>query len=193
MNKLLFISVIFAMLVFFPREMQNAIHLPEYTQEKVVVIDELPSIIKNKNRGDLASFMRAIAKMESNHDHHVVNRFGMMGKYQFSPKTLRSLGFDVTQEQFLADPELQDRAMIKFIKQNRRALRGIIRDYAGTHTIDGVNITESGILAGAHLAGVGGVLSYFRPDQHQHPQSDANGATVELYLKKFSGYTIPRI
>jgi len=53
--------------------------------------------------------------------------------------------------------------------------------------IGGFVVTESGILAAAHLAGPGNVKKYLR-SYGKKSVSDAFGSSVEYYMKKFSGY-----
>ena len=58
-------------------------------------------------------FAARITKQESGGDISVVNSIGAMGKYQFTPGTLASVapscvGHDVSQDEFLADENLQD-------------------------------------------------------------------------------------
>jgi hypothetical protein len=144
---------------------------------------------KTTYRGDLLAFMNKLAKIESNNNPKVVNRFGMMGKYQFSPRTLRLMGFKESKEEFLNNEQLQDSALVMYMKENRQILRNIIRKYDGTYH-RGVYVTKSGILASAHLAGHGGVMAFFDPDKHDYATADANGTTVELYMTKFANYRI---
>ena len=140
-------------------------------------------------RGDLAAFMTAIGKYESGNNPEVVNETNHMGKYQFHPHTLAVLGINTTKDSFLSNPALQDSAMIKYMKLNFAALRPIISQFAGKWH-NGVYVTVSGILAGAHLVGSGGMKTYFYPDKYAYATSDHNGATAEYYLKKFSNYAI---
>lgn len=58
-------------------------------------------------------FAKAIAQQESGGDSMIVNEIGAMGKYQFMPDTLAAvapdcMGRQVSQEEFLADENLQD-------------------------------------------------------------------------------------
>jgi hypothetical protein len=53
--------------------------------------------------------------------------------------------------------------------------------------INGIRITESGILAAAHLAGAGSVKKYLRSNGVDN-FTDAYGTNIEHYLKKFAGY-----
>lgn len=138
---------------------------------------------------DLHKFMHQMSMVESNNTLHAVNRFGMMGKYQFSPRTLKAMGIDVSQEEFLRNEELQDSAMVRLMKSNRRALRQIIARYHGK-TVNGVYVTESGILAGAHLVGAGGVLAFFYPEKYSYNTVDGNGTSVVYYMNKFANYDI---
>jgi hypothetical protein len=159
------------------------------------IIDQPPV----PQKGDLYVFLNAMAERESNNNPHVVNRFGYMGKYQFGGKTLWGLGrrFKVTRAEFLGDVELQDRAMMMYLKDNRARLREIIVEYDG-NWYNGIYITESGILAGAHLIGPYGVMAYFNPDYRivrngrtVRPRlKDGNGTSVEEYLETFSGYVL---
>jgi uncharacterized protein with ParB-like and HNH nuclease domain len=53
--------------------------------------------------------------------------------------------------------------------------------------INGIEITESGILAAAHLAGAGNVKKYLRSNGEKNA-FDAFGTDVEQYMKRFGGY-----
>ena len=61
-------------------------------------------------------FLDAIGYRESSNRYDVVNKYGYMGKYQFGKSTLKGLGFKVTKEEFLNNPELQEQAMIALFK-----------------------------------------------------------------------------
>ena len=67
-------------------------------------------------------------------------------------------------------------------------MRRDIKKYVGT-SIKGVEITESGMLAAAHLAGPGNVMKYLR-SYGKINFKDAYGSTIVNYLRKFSGYDI---
>lgn len=58
--------------------------------------------------------------------------------------------------------------------------------------IKGIEVTESGILAAAHLAGAGNVKKYLRSGGVLDVE-DAYGTTIAYYLKKFKGYDISTI
>lgn len=152
--------------------------------DKVKTTNKKPSY-----QGDLSAFMTKLAKIESNNDPRAVNRFGMIGKYQFSPRTLRLMGFTESRQEFLSNEQLQDSALITYMKENRRILNRVIRKYENTY-VKGVYVTRSGILASAHLAGHGGVWAFFDPTKHHYATTDANGTSVKLYMQKFANYHI---
>lgn len=130
-------------------------------------------------------FKEAVAFKESRGNYRIVNDFGYMGKYQFGIETLKILGiYDANQ--FLYSPELQEKAFLANAQRNKWILRQDIARFEGKK-ISGVIITESGILAAAHLAGPGSVKKFLR-SYGNDTFSDAFGTSVRSYLKKFSGY-----
>ncbi len=133
------------------------------------------------------SFREALGFKESQGRYWAVNTLGYMGKYQFGCTTLEQLGV-YNFEQFLSSPRLQERVFEKNIRYNRKQLASYIRMYNGK-TVGGVKITESGILAAAHLSGAGGVKRFLKSGGDIYT-SDAYGTTVRGYLKKFSGYDL---
>lgn len=163
--------------------------LATLVEKPVVAKKPVVKRAKRVYRGDVKAFMQLMARVESDNTPTARNRFGMLGKYQFSPKTIRALGYSVSADEFLSDPSLQDEVMVKYMKDNRRTLSKLIRNYAGLE-VNGVVVTESGILAGAHLAGTGGLLAFFYPEKYGYRTSDANGTSVAYYMKKFSGYDL---
>jgi hypothetical protein len=130
-------------------------------------------------------FREALGFKESQGIYDRVNRFGYMGKYQFAKSTLNMLGVYDTSN-FLYDAELQENAMTAYMSKNKWILRREIKRYVGSH-MNGVKVTESGILAAAHLAGAGNVKTYLRSGG-KIGFSDAFGTSIRYYLKKFSGY-----
>lgn len=130
-------------------------------------------------------FKEAIAFKESRGDYFTVNTLGYLGKYQFGAETLKLIGI-YNPNQFLYNPELQEKAFLANAERNKWILRKDIKRFDGKK-INGVLVTESGILAAAHLAGPGSVKKFLRSAGTQN-FSDAYGSTVKYYMKKFSGY-----
>jgi hypothetical protein len=108
-----------------------------------------------------------------------------MGKYQFGIGTLELLGIYNSAE-FLNSPQLQEAAFYTNASRNKWILIRDIARFEGK-VINGVKVTESGILAAAHLAGPGSVKKYLRSWGAQS-FSDAFGTSIRNYLKKFGGY-----
>ena len=137
---------------------------------------------------DFVGFKEALAFNESGRRYHIVNKLGYMGKYQFGMGTLRELDIRVSHREFLNSPELQEEAFKRYVKENRKILEKEIRRYDGKY-INGIKITESGILAAAHLAGAGAVKKFLRSGGKQST-TDAFGTRIEDYLIKFAGYDL---
>jgi hypothetical protein len=51
----------------------------------------------------------------------------------------------------------------------------------------GIRVTESGILAAAHLGGVGSVKKFFRNNGNRY-YKDAYGTSIRSYMREFGGY-----
>ena len=131
-------------------------------------------------------FLEAIGHRESSNNYSVVNEFGYMGKYQFGKATLKGLGINVTKEEFINDHRLQERAMHMLLSHNRKKLKRYIKKYEG-QIIHGVLITESGVLAAAHLAGQGNVRKFLK---NGFVFEDGNGTKMTSYMKQFGGYIL---
>lgn len=133
---------------------------------------------------DHNAFLEALGHKESRNNYKVVNTYGYMGRYQFGKATLKGLGFDITREEFLNSPELQEIAMQALLEHNKKKLSKFIEKYEG-EVVHGVYVTESGVLAAAHLAGQGNVKKFFRSGNEF---KDGYGTRLTSYMTKFSGY-----
>jgi hypothetical protein len=131
-------------------------------------------------------FLDAIGMRESSNRYDVVNGWGYMGKYQFGKRTLKALGYNVSKKEFLNSPHIQERAMLDLLEHNRKILNNYIEYWDGKK-INGKTITESGILAAAHLAGPGNVKKFLKEGKEF---KDGNGTKLTSYLTEFSGYRI---
>jgi len=144
---------------------------------KAEVIDEIPN---------LNLFLNDIGFRESSNRYNVVNQYGYMGKYQFGIKTLRQIGIETTKKEFLSSPDLQEEAMITLLKANQHNLRRQIKKYDGK-LVNGILVTESGLLAAAHLGGPGSVKKWLRSGEDFR---DGNGTKITSYIKTFNGYDL---
>ena len=130
-------------------------------------------------------FKESVAFKESRGNYRIVNDFGYLGKYQFGLETLKLLGI-FNADEFLHNPELQEKAFLANSQRNKWILRKDIARFEGKK-ISGITITESGILAAAHLAGAGSVKKFLR-SYGGDTFSDAFGSSIRSYMRKFSGF-----
>ncbi len=144
------------------------------------VIKSIPKLGKS-----YIGFKEAVAFKESRGNYKIVNQYGYLGKYQFGKGTLSLIGIRDA-KLFLETPELQEAAFYANASRNKWILIRDIARFSGK-TINGIEITESGILAAAHLAGPGSVKKYLR-SWGANSFSDAFGTTIGHYIKKFGGY-----
>ena len=135
---------------------------------------------------DHNAFLDKLGFSESGNDYEKVNRLGYMGKYQFGKHTLNLLDIKTTKKEFLSSPDLQEYAVSKLLEENKKTLRRFIKKYDGK-IVHGVYVTESGILAAAHLGGAGNVIKWFRSG---NDFKDAYGTSISTYMTKFSGYSL---
>ena len=145
-----------------------------------------PVLIEIIETDQTEDFLNAVGFKESGNRYDIVNKFGYMGRYQFGRGTLKGLGYKVTQEEFLNSPEIQERAMMDLLKHNKKKLQKYIDKYEG-QTIHGIYITESGVLAAAHLGGQGNVKKFFRRGKKF---KDGFGTGITPYMEKFAGYDL---
>ena len=151
---------------------------------RVTIVDSpaiIPDIIK-----DHSLFLQDLGHQESGNRYEVVNRFGYMGKYQFGKSTLKTIRIKTSTREFLRDSVLQELAMHKLLVYNRKKLKKLIDEYSG-ETVHGVLVTESGLLAAAHLGGAGSVKKWFRSGKVRR---DGNGVRITTYMVKFGGYIL---
>ncbi|MCK5815171.1 MAG: peptidoglycan-binding protein LysM [Flavobacteriaceae bacterium] len=135
-------------------------------------------------------FREAVGFKESRNRYHIVNKFGYLGKYQFGKSTLKRLKIHNV-ENFLKNPEQQEKAFKALCSLNKHILKKDIKRSVGKK-INGVRITESGILAAAHLSGAGNVRKFLRSNGTVN-FNDAFGTTIQHYIIQFSGYDVSEI
>ncbi|MDO5607793.1 MAG: peptidoglycan-binding protein LysM [Capnocytophaga sp.] len=149
-----------------------------------------PEIVPPMIGKSFIGFKEALAYRESRGNYFIVNPYGYVGKYQFGKSALRHYGIDNVDE-FLNSPEQQEKLFEVSLQRNKWMLRREINRYAGKW-INGIRITESGILAAAHLAGVQSVKNFFK-HQGDYFFADANGTTLQNYMKYFAGYDLEAV
>lgn len=135
-------------------------------------------------------YKEAIGFKESQNKYRKVNTLGYMGKYQFGAETLKSIGINDSVH-FLNNPRLQEKAFVTLLSRNKFILQEYIEKYEGK-IISNIKITESGILAAAHLGGAGSVIKFFKTNG-QRRVKDQYGTSIRSYLRDFAGYETKNI
>jgi len=160
-------------------------------EKSIKYIDTLPIGTKK--------FLDYLASRESTNLWDTSNIYGYIGKYQMGEAALSDVGRKITIKDFIKNPSIwpeneQDKDVVKWMKLNKRRLKSYIKIYDGT-IIDSIKITESGILAAAHLAGAKGVKRYLDnnglPDKKGITDTiDKNGTKLSDYMRDFANYEI---
>ena len=152
------------------------------------------ALIKHNKTQEYKRFLYDLGRSESSNDYHRYNKYGYIGRYQFGFAARKLAGFEhITFYDFVNNPSIwpaehQDYAMSILLEKNITELQDIINQIESGKLVVyafGKPVTKSGILAGAHLAGYGGVKRYVH--KNRNPR-DAFGTSLEQYLYKFSGY-----
>jgi hypothetical protein len=140
---------------------------------------------------ELGRWKDSLGFYESSGNWTACNSVGCMGKYQFQQGTLEMLGYSgIEPEVFKTNPNIfppsmQEEALKKLIRYNSNYLKKY-DNYLGTE-FNGIQITKSGLLAAAHLSGLGGIEDFFEENKNY---KDINGTSVACYLRKFGNYNI---
>jgi len=153
-------------------------------------------------KGYFNDFKDALGFRESGNRYNVVNSYGYVGRFQFGKERLWDLGLSlngwkpsgwkwnnrdkITVEQFLADKKLQDTLFSLHVDLLMEIIKRRFIDYLN-RKIGGVMITESGLVAGMHLKGEGGVKRFLESGKSN---IDGYGTQITEYIDKFSGYCL---
>ncbi len=162
---------------------------------------------------NLQDFLNDLGSRESGGNYKALNKYGYAGKYQMGEAALIDCGYYKKQNRiynndwkgtftgkdgifsitdFLNNPRVQEKAQIIFKKRQWQYLKAVGADKYIGKIINGITITASGILAGAHLKGAGSVSAYLKSEGKINDK-DAFGTSVETYIKMFAGYDVSAI
>lgn len=159
-------------------------------------------------------FLHALAQRESSMQADNVNtRTRYAGLYQMGEAAMQDVGlysgdatkrndyvgsftgrYGVTSLQgFLSDPDAQTKAITDYHNRVWNSYltnngSGGAANYIG-QTINGIQVTQSGLIAAAHLVGHGDVKKWLNSGGTFMPQ-DGNGTKLVEYLQKFAGYSL---
>jgi hypothetical protein len=174
------------------------------------------------SKGGIAEFLVALFASEGGGVVDIENKFGYIGKYQFGESALTDLGYykgdsssnhtalgkfkydwigewtgkngATSKDVFLKSETIQDIAAHDWIKLLCKQMKHYdLAKYIGD-TMAGFEITESGIIAAAHLKGFGNAahpgVNQFLRSGGTNDGNDANGTKVSDYMKKFADYDL---
>jgi hypothetical protein len=139
---------------------------------------------------DFNGFKELLAFKESTGNYKRINKFGYMGKFQFNLNTLKMYRV-FNAKKFINNPKLQERVFLINVQRNKWILRKDIKWFVGTK-INNIVVTESGIIAAAHLAGPGNVKKYLR-SEGAFNSKDAFGTSISMYMEYFKNYDLSMI
>jgi integrating conjugative element protein (TIGR03758 family) len=154
----------------------------------------------------------ALRQFESSNDPKLVNTVtGFAGWYQMGEDALIDAGYyrrDATPNRndfnpssftgknginnladFLASPAKQTQAITDYNQKQWSYITAMGLDKAIGRTINGIVITESGLLAGAHLVGVGGLQQFINSNGGIVPR-DGNNTPITRYVRDFGGFAL---
>ena len=153
----------------------------------------------------LENFFAELGYRESSGKYDNDNNPYYYGMYQLGKLALTEAGYyDIKKDKFtgknginskkdfLNDPAAQEDAVRCFEQAQWKQLKNMCNKYYYNQKINGIQLTDSGLLAGAHLVGPSEVCKYLKSNGKYIPR-DGNGTSVEEYIKNFAGYDISEI
>jgi len=165
---------------------QRVEELSQIQTEEIAKLEIEMEVSMAEEIPNLNIFLNDLGYRESSNRYDVVNQYGYMGKYQFGKSTLKGLGYNISKEEFLSSPDLQEEAIRKLLKSNKKILKKQIKKFDGK-LVNGILVTESGLLAAAHLVGPGNVKKWVRNGKMS---KDGNGVKLTEYINTFNGYNL---
>ncbi len=143
---------------------------------------------------EYSDYLAALSARESSNNPGSVNKYGFLGSYQMGESALIDAGYYLkdhtpntndwtgtwtgkngvhSKADFLANAAVQTQAIKDYNIKQWGYISNLGLDHSVGQTIAGIVMTESGLLAGAHLVGVGGLKTFLQSNGAQIP-SDAN-------------------
>jgi integrating conjugative element protein (TIGR03758 family) len=162
--------------------------------------------------GHYADYLGRLARMESGNNAGARNDYGYLGLYQMGEPALAEAGYyrpDGTAKNdwrgswtgkdgvrnmadFLSRPSVQTQAVTAYSAAQWSQIKNLNLDGYLGQTVGGVLITPSGLLAGAHLVGVGG-LRRFLSSSGTASVRDGNGTSIATYLSALGGFDVSAV
>ena len=141
------------------------------------------------------AYIDSISGTESGGRYNCTNNIGANGRYQFMPATRQDLCTRVdpslpcvSQGAFANCPALQDAYFQAFNKDNYNALENCGAFNKVGSTINGAQVSESCLMAAAHLGGAGGACKWANSNGAYDPDDGATSLTD--YCNKHGGIPV---
>jgi hypothetical protein len=150
------------------------------------------TIINKNSAKSYNSFVKDLAERESSNRPYIINEKGYVGLFQMGRPAMMDIGYPKSfYSKVLKDPTIWTREQQLedfdiWVGVLQRYLKKEIKKYEGKK-IHGHKISESGLIAAAHLVGAGSVKTWIRTGK---VSEDGNGIKLTSYLNKFNGYSI---
>ncbi|PKM35479.1 MAG: DUF3262 domain-containing protein, partial [Gammaproteobacteria bacterium HGW-Gammaproteobacteria-10] len=159
---------------------------------------------------EYSDYLAALSARESSSNPSTVNKYGFLGSYQMGESALIDAGYYLkdhtpntndwtgtwtgkngihSKADFLANAAVQTQAIKDYKIKQWGYISNLGLDHYVGQTVAGIVMTESGLLAGAHLVGVGGLKTFLTSNGAQIP-SDANNTAITHYISTFNGYNL---
>ena len=193
-SKRFIVSIIFSFSIIF---LNSSFFNPVFKNPSTPITSNIEHTVSQRNiestinliylKKDFTGFKELLGFKESGGRYFCVNKYGYMGKYQFNLNTLKMFKIK-NAERFINNPELQEKVFLLNVKRNKWILRKDIKWFVGS-IINGSVVTESGILAAAHLSGPGNVKKYLRLNG-KTDFKDAFGTSISYYMNYFKDYDL---
>lgn len=159
--------------------------------------------------GTYSDFLHDLAVRESSLNPTAINPYGYVGLFQFGEAALQDAGYysgDTTRANdwagtwtgaggvtsmsaFLSSPDAQVQAAVAYQNQIQTWIHNLGLDSAIGSTINGIPITQSGLIAGAWLVGIGNLQRFINSNGAIVP-TDGNGTPITSYISHFGGYSL---
>ncbi|MTI44482.1 uncharacterized protein DUF4214 [Roseibium hamelinense] len=158
--------------------------------------------------GNTAEFFQALGARESGNDYSVVNSFGYLGRFQFGELALIDAGYYAgrdgtssndfigawtgrygvtSKSDFLASEAAQNDAAEIYAAKLWSYIRALDLEFYAGQTLNGVELTVSGMIAGAWLVGAGGLRTFISSGGTSAAR-DGYSTSVVDYIELLAGY-----
>jgi hypothetical protein len=162
-----------------------------------IITQLLRTIIQKLQKKGFDEFRYDLGLRESANNYQCKNSLGYLGRWQFGLARLCDYGIVIndgysykwkqgySEKIFLNSPALQDKVFKWHVYNLKERIEIGFAKYLNKE-VNGVYFDVSGLIAGCHIGGTGGVIDLINNKNN----TDAYGTSVKDYIQQFSGYKI---